>query len=359
LDFIFQPIDHLPSLVYTDEARLRQILINLLSNALKFTKSGHVAVRFRYRSQVAEFDIEDTGIGIPGEDIERVFEPFERMETPGLEPVPGIGLGLTITKLLTEIMGGEISVSSTMGKGTLFRVRMLLSEVQRPSLTPLVEATATGYLGRRRSVMVVDNDATHRALIEDLLTPLGFDLESFPDGLTCLDRAKTFKPDLFLLDISMPGMNGWDVARTLRETGHNDAAIIMVSANGADLALEQGAPAWHDEYLMKPFNIGDLLNRIGKRLGLEWCHDSTEMTERTKPPPIFTAEDIPAPHHLNDLFKLGQIGYVRGIQAKLDEIERESTDHEQFVAHLRGLVRNFELSHYMTAIESLYGESHG
>jgi signal transduction histidine kinase len=339
LGFIFQPIDHLPSVVYTDEARLRQILINLLSNAIKFTKTGHVAVRFRYRSQVAEFEVEDTGIGIPDEDITRVFEPFERMETPGIEPVPGIGLGLTITKLLTEIMGGDISVISTVEK--------------------VAEAKATGYLGRRRSVMVVDNDSAHRALIKDLLSPLGFDLENVADGLTCLELAKTFKPDLFLLDISMPGMNGWDVARCLRESGHNDATIIMVSANGAELPIEQGTRAFHDDYLMKPFNIRDLLDRIGKRLTLEWHRDAADMAERTKPSPTFTGEDVPAPHHLNDLYKLGEIGYVRGIHAKLDEIERESPYHGPFVTHLRGLVQNFELSHYMTMIESHSGVTHG
>ncbi|PKU25916.1 ATP-binding protein [Telmatospirillum siberiense] len=359
LDFIFQPIDHLPSMVHTDEARLRQILINLLSNAIKFTRDGHVAVRFRYRSQVAEFDVEDTGVGIQPGDIARVFEPFERVETPGLEPVPGIGLGLTITKLLTEVMGGEISVSSRVGKGTVFRVKMLLSEVQNPSPTLAAQATAIGYLGRRRSVMVVDNDASHRALIEDLLIPLGFDLESVPDGVSCLDRAETSRPDLFLLDVSMPGLNGWDLCRRLRETGHEEAAIIMISANALDLPQGSETRIWHDDYLMKPFNIRDLLDRIGQRLNLEWTRDPAEVAQQNQPAPTFTARDVPAPHHLNDLYRLGQIGYVRGIQTKLDEIERESSDHEQFVTHLRGLVRNFELGHYMTAIESLYGEIHG
>lgn len=359
LDFIFQPIDHLPSMVYTDEARLRQILINLLSNAIKFTRTGHVAVRFRYRSQVAEFDIEDTGVGIQSADIARVFEPFERMETPGLEPVPGIGLGLTITKLLTEIMGGEISVTSMVGQGTIFRVKMLLSEVQHPSPALVAQATAIGYLGRRRRVMVVDNDASHRALIEDLLLPLGFDLDTAPDGMTCLDKVGTDKPDLFLLDVSMPGMNGWDLAHRLRESGHEDAVIVMVSANAPDQPPGTETRIWHDDYLMKPLNIRTLLDRIGQRLSLEWTRDPAELAEQSKPGPSFAAQDIPASHHLNDLFRLGQIGYVRGIQAKLDEIERESPDHRPFVAHLRDLVRNFELGHYMAAVESHSGDHHG
>lgn len=359
LDFVFQPVDHLPSMVYTDEARLRQILINLLSNAIKFTPAGHVAVRVRYRGQVAEFDIEDTGIGISPTGLSRVFEPFERMETPGLEPVPGIGLGLTITKLLAEIMGGEISVVSVLGKGTMFRVRMHLSEVQHARLSPVAEIAANGYLGRRRSVMVVDNDASHRALIEDLLRPLGFDLDSTPDAQTCLKLVRDRKPDLFLLDVSMPGMSGWDLARSLRDTGHEDAAIIMISANPAELPEVGAAPACHDDYLMKPINIRDLLDRIGQRLALEWTRDPADVAGAAAPGPRFTTSDAPDPHHLNDLYRLGQIGYVRGIQAKLDEIEQEGADHQRFVAHLRSLVRNFELGHYMAAIEAIYGNNNG
>src|SRR3954469_23731383 len=112
IGFEFVRPDILPQTVYTDERRLRQILINLLSNAVKFTTSGGVTFRVRWRAEMAEFDIIDTGLGIAQEDLARIFEPFQRADDPEAQKAPGIGLGLTITKLLTEIMGGEITVTS-------------------------------------------------------------------------------------------------------------------------------------------------------------------------------------------------------------------------------------------------------
>src|SRR5882757_7851782 len=126
--FEYRPPAHLPSFVHTDQKRLRQILINLLSNAIKYTERGSACLLVRYRSQVAEFEISDTGVGIPEEDLERIFQPFERGRSAAVRAIPGTGLGLTITKLLTQIMGGDLTVRSTAGGGTTFVVRMLLSE---------------------------------------------------------------------------------------------------------------------------------------------------------------------------------------------------------------------------------------
>src|SRR5690606_12013859 len=136
--------DHLPRFVRTDEKRLRQILINLLSNAIKFTQRGRVKLRVRYRSQVAEFTISDTGIGIAPEDRERIFRPFERVRKPGQPHVPGTGLGLTITQLLTEIMGGEIALDSTPAQGSTFRVSLMLSRVDDPGVVPVSPADMRG-----------------------------------------------------------------------------------------------------------------------------------------------------------------------------------------------------------------------
>ena len=133
--------------MHTDQKRLRQILINLLSNAIKYTERGHASLVVRYRSQVAEFEISDTGIGIPANELERVFEPFERGQGANVRAIPGTGLGLTITKLLTQIMGGEINARSTEGEGTTFTVRLLLSEAA-PSASAETRARRHRLRGR-------------------------------------------------------------------------------------------------------------------------------------------------------------------------------------------------------------------
>ena len=164
----------LPVVIQTDENRLRQILINLLSNAIKFTDAGHVTFRVRYHHQVAEFTVEDTGVGIHSSDLERIFQPFERARTVGALATIGTGLGLTITSLLTKIMGGDISVESEVGKGSTFRVKLLLSEVTRPRIASTMEYRVRGYGGPRQTVLVVDDNEVQRELIRDLLEPLGF-----------------------------------------------------------------------------------------------------------------------------------------------------------------------------------------
>ena len=139
-------------MVHTDENRLRQILINLLSNAIKFTEAGQVAFRVNYRYQVAEFEIEDTGIGIHQRDLERIFQPFERARTARAKATAGTGLGLTITKLLTERHGRRSSPSrATVGKGSSFRVKLLLSEVSRPRIASTQEDRVRGYVGPRQT----------------------------------------------------------------------------------------------------------------------------------------------------------------------------------------------------------------
>ena len=162
--------------VQTDENRLRQILINLLSNAIKFTDAGHVTFQVDYRHQVAEFTVADTGVGIHKNDLERIFQPFERARTAGAKATIGTGLGLTITSLLTKIMGGDIAVQSEVGNGSTFRVKLFLSEVARPRIASTMEYRVRGYAGPRQTILVVDDNEVQRDLIRELLSPLGFNV---------------------------------------------------------------------------------------------------------------------------------------------------------------------------------------
>lgn len=354
LDFRFTRPEILPAVVATDEKRLRQVLLNLLSNAIKFTERGHVALDLSYRSQVAVFTIRDTGPGIPEADLQRIFEPFERGSTPAATSAPGTGLGLTIANLLAQVMGGEISVTSAVGSGTQFRFRVMLAAVSRPApaaAPPVLRArVARAYAGARRKVLVADDDAGHRALMREILEPEGLVVLEAADGLECLARAAADRPDLLLLDIAMPGLSGWEVAKRLREAGHA-GPIAMMSANVHEISPIRGDDAPHDAIIAKPFDLRDFLERVTKLLGLEWSGGP----EPAAPPPVPAAAVpcAPSPEHVDALLRLGRIGHIRGIEAKLSEMEGDAGVPAAFVRQMRGLVAAYDMRRYLRVLEDL------
>jgi signal transduction histidine kinase/CheY-like chemotaxis protein/purine-cytosine permease-like protein len=336
--FTFDRPAQLPEVVHADEKRLRQILINLISNAIKFTQpGGRVTLALRFRSGIAEFAVADTGIGIAEADIERIFEPFQRAET---SRAPGVGLGLTIVKLLTQIMGGDVTVTSRLGEGSTFRVRLLLHEA-RTALHPTPpEQRITGYAGERLTILLADDDPAHLALVTDLLSPLGFAVLAALDGEECRRLAADTRPDLLLLDIAMPGMTGWELARRLREEDGLRAPIIIVSANTLELkSPPQQHSQYHNDVLPKPVSLAALLDKIRAHLRLDWLTEEPAPAEPALPatPVALTRAQ------LEDLRQLAAIGYVGGIRERLDLLEAEVPDARAYIAQLRGLVAEYRL----------------
>ncbi|UFZ02811.1 ATP-binding protein [Bradyrhizobium ontarionense] len=356
VDFVFKRPAVLPLVVYADEKRLRQILINLLSNAIKFTQEGSVRFVVHYRSPVAEFEVIDTGPGIRPDDLERIFAPFERGALGAAQPQTGTGLGLTISRLLAGVMGGDIKVESKVGAGSTFKVKILLSEVTNPTRHAPVKAPISGYLGPRRTILITDDDPVHRDLLREVLTPLGFILLSAPDGPACLALAQHCQPDLFILDISMPVMDGWTVAETLRDSGHRHARILMTSASALEAHGRPLAQPFHDSYLMKPIDIPRLLEAIRQLLKLEWSYQ----TDQPVAQPLWRPETGSRPPltYVEELMGLGQIGYIRAIQLKLDEIGNAHPEHADFVAQMRTLVDRFDLDQYMATLKTLHAYEH-
>ncbi len=256
LAFEYECINVLPEFVATDEKRLRQILINLLSNAVKFTLKGGIKLTIKYKNQVAEIQVADTGIGIPEADIERIFKPFERVTHAGIPVSPGTGLGLTITQLLTDIMGGEIRVNNNMTGGTTFTVRLMLSDIIYPDAEILPIERACSYKGSPKIITVVDDDPTHRELMKDILSPLGFIVRQVNSGLDCLSIHDD-ATDLYLLDISMPNMNGWEVAAGMRERQYTQP-IIIVSANANESTQNNLYPNILEDHRTKPIKMDQL-----------------------------------------------------------------------------------------------------
>ncbi len=353
IDFIFRRPGYLPPVVFADEKRLRQILINLLSNAIKFTTSGSVQFVMHYRSPVAEFEIIDTGPGIQPDDLERIFAPFERGALGSAQPHTGTGLGLTISRLLAGVMGGDIRVTSTVGVGSNFRVKLLLSEVTNPTRIAPIAKPVFGYHGPRKTVLITDDDPAHRDLLRQVLAPLGFIILSAQDGPSCLALAQHCQPDLFLLDISMPGMDGWTVAETLRTTGHHQARILMISASALEAHGLPLAQPYHDGYLMKPIDVSRVLEQIGQLLKIDWQYVSRE-----KPDPVWTpgSGPLPSAQDMQELIDLGQIGHVKAIQAKLDQLDADHPEHAAFVTRIRSLVDDFDFNQYAATLKMLHSQ---
>jgi len=261
-----------PTWVAFDEKRLRQILINLLSNALRYTHAGEVKLLVIYRNEVAQIEVSDTGVGIAPEFLPRIWKPFERANHNG---VKGSGLGLTITKLLVEILGGQIEVHSTQGQGSTFRVRMMLPSLSADSVqeneidTEARTLPVSGYRGPRKTIMVVDDDLNHLTLVSHILEPLGFAVVVAHSAELALEMLTDIAPDLFVLDIDMPGQDGWSLAKHLRSGDLVSVPIIIVSGHANDAAAPQPKLALYDAFVAKPYNVDDLIVRIADLLKID------------------------------------------------------------------------------------------
>ncbi|MEW6310048.1 MAG: ATP-binding protein [Pseudomonadota bacterium] len=331
LAFAFEPQGRMPAVVRGDEKRVRQILINLLGNAVRYTDQGRVTLRLSYLRETATFDIIDTGIGIAPDQLERLFQPFERGDP--LRRDHGLGLGLTITRMLTALMGGELSVRSTPGLGTTFQLRIYLPEVRVPQAVVHVEHDIVGYRGPRRRVLVVDDHLEHRRVLDGMLAPLGFEVLLAANGQEALSQVSLHNPDLILMDLSMPGLDGWQTSELIRRRIGSSAPIIVISANAFADDLERSLGAQCNDYLAKPVHTPSLLAKIEHHLQLDWV--------KREPAPTRSAR--PSLAAVRDLQELTSVGYLRGVLERLDRLAEEEPACAGYVEQLRQQARRFQL----------------
>lgn len=264
----------LPLWMVGDESRLRQILINLMANAVKFTQTGRVTLRAAYAANEGGTlccEVADTGVGIPGDELEVIFQPFTQLarDAQGRE---GAGLGLPISRRLAGLMGGTLTVTSQVGRGSVFRLAIpLAATAPRAPATTLLEQAICGYLGERQNVLIVDDNPTNVALLADMLQPLGFAVRTATSGEEALRLALEAPPHLVLLDLVMPGLDGVETARELRrQSVLAGLRIIGVSATVTDSERRQAFAELCDAFVTKPVMLGALLEAIGRLLDLEW-----------------------------------------------------------------------------------------
>jgi signal transduction histidine kinase/DNA-binding NarL/FixJ family response regulator len=354
LTFRFDAEGNIPEVVRADEKRVRQILINLLGNAIKFTSAGQVTFRLRYAREMANIEIEDTGPGLSAQELERIFEPFTRAATTG-PAAPGAGLGLTIAKMLTDLMGGELTVVSTPGQGSTFKVRLFLPEMRLATVASAAGTTENaarprrGYSGARRKVLVVDNEEADRELLVNLLQPLGFELRTAASGHDCLDLlAAGYQPDAILMDLAMPGIDGWETIRRVREAAAqaqlagvpHAPQIAIVSANAFDKGLDNELGIKTEDFILKPVRHPELLDWLERRLAIQW-HDAPPVVQAAAPqssgPRVY-----PAKPQLDALKEVVTLGYYRGIMNQLDSMLAADPGCAPFVEEMRELARQFQ-----------------
>ena len=333
LDFEYRTLSQLPTIVKGDETRLRQLLLNLLSNAVKFTTQGKVTFEVGYVAdflpaetinpacdRTIRFCIRDTGKGIPQDELQDIFLPFYQLDPPQVSE-EGTGLGLSISHSLAEQMNSKIEVTSTVNRGSVFWFDLALEIVKTPpEITTKNEAEfdIIGYQGQSKRILVVDDLDNNREILVNFLTLLEFEVIEADSGSAAIAIAQKCQPDLVLLDLIMPDMDGWSVTQHLRQQPQFERlSIIIVSASTQNTDESKSYQAGASGFMSKPLDFKQLLQFIEQHLNLVWITadgtrsllDSSAGTTKTVEPPIA----IPDPEILKSLQTLIMQGNVRGI----------------------------------------------
>ncbi|MGG6269616.1 ATP-binding protein [Leptolyngbya sp. AN03gr2] len=356
IDFIYEPPANLPTGIIADEKRLRQVLINLLGNAVKFTDRGHVTFQVSVHT-IAEthqlhFAIQDTGVGMSADQLETIFLPFEQVgETK--RQTEGTGLGLAISQKIVEMMGSQIRVTSELGQGSTFEFEMAC-----PSATDWIETSAmtgTGkilkYAGEPKQVLIVDDRWENRAVIVNLLESVGFKVIEAQNGQEGLEKARFYQPDLIIADLAMPVMDGWTMVSEMRQSEELKTAIVVISsASVYEIDRQKSIDAGGDDFLSKPVQAEELYQMLAKYLQLEWIYAEPELAAAT------TAElVIPTASELSQLLKYSQQGYIAGIKAELATLAQINPAYEPFVNQFTPLLKEFNLKQIRKLLQDSVG----
>jgi two-component system sensor histidine kinase/response regulator len=330
-----------PAVVVLDAVKLRQVLLNLLSNALKFTLDGSITVKVSALAAAPgtvrlAFAVDDTGIGIAAEDMRRIFRPFEQAGT--ISQHGGTGLGLTISRQYVQMMGGELTVRSTVGEGSSFRFSITVPL----GCAPAVKRCHGRVVGLRpaqqgRRILIVDDLAETRLLLRTLLEPLGFDLADAADGAQAEAAVETFRPDLILMDWRMPQVDGLEATKRIRaRSGVDQPRIVMLTANALDESRQEALAAGADDFLRKPYEEYELYAMLEKHLGIRFEYEAEGgRAEAELPVPLSAADlaGLAAEQRENLAAAVRSLNHER-IEAALVEIERQNP---RLAARLREL----------------------
>ena len=290
LQLIFEYAPNIPQYVQTDESKLRQVLLNLLGNAIKFTDTGSVVLRVKllnnqeFPSPTLLFEVEDTGVGIASNEIDQLFVAFGQTES-GRKSQQGTGLGLAISRKYVQLMGGDISVSSNAGKGSIFAFDIEISlaeksEIPQNQIKRRVIALAPQQPKYR--ILIVDDVKESRLVLVKLLTEIGFTVAEAANGNEAIAIWSSWQPNLILMDMRMPIMDGYEATKIIRDRENIDShtIIIALTANAFEEQRAAMMDAGCNDFINKPFREEILLEKLNQYLGLEYIYQSNDQTSQ-------------------------------------------------------------------------------
>jgi signal transduction histidine kinase/DNA-binding response OmpR family regulator len=374
IDLIYLPDAELPEGIEADEKRLRQVLINLLGNAVKFTDQGSVTFKvevikseFSPQSQSAipnpksqiqhrliRFQIEDTGVGMTPDSLSKIFTPFEQVGDSNRK-TEGTGLGLAISTKIVNLMSSKIEVESHLGVGSTFAFT-----VDFPLAADWVNAAAAatgkqivGYHGTQKTILIVDDNWQNRSVIVSLLEPIGFAVVEAENGEDGLAKAAQIKPDLIIADLSMPVMDGFEMLRLLRSSeALKNLRTVVSSASVYEMDIQKSLNAGGDDFLPKPVQLEELFSIVQKHLQIKWKYQQTASTEsagaQLAPKPISNSPlqnsemAVPAPEDLALLLKLAQEGRLKKLTEEAKRIAQLDKSYTLFMQPILQLAKSFQ-----------------
>lgn len=347
-----------PEYLHADQQKLRQILMNLLSNALKFTPQGEVTLRVKLDSldlssstDFLSFEVEDTGLGIAPDELETIFEPFIQAQS-GQHMYQGTGLGLSICRSFVQLMGGTLSANSQLGKGTCFYFNIQVHPPQQdlPQCSPSHQWRGLTVHQPRYRILVVEDHIENQQLLVDLLLPLGYEVRAVEDGQAAVSLWQTWHPHLIWMDIHLPNMDGLKATRQIKRLAASEnqpaPTIIALTASAFDQTRCQALESGCDDFVSKPYVLTDLLEMMTQYLETQHCYEEARPPSTGQDPEGIRLHQFP-PQLIQELpaewkKQLHQAALYLDKQRINGLIEQIELEHFELADGLKTYVDNFQ-----------------
>jgi signal transduction histidine kinase/AmiR/NasT family two-component response regulator len=361
IEVIYKIIGQIPKLVYGDAKRLRQVLFNLVGNAIKFTDKGTVTLTVQSLVDgKIRFDVIDSGVGIAPEDLPKIFQSFEQVGDP-IKMQSGTGLGLPISKRLIELMGGELNVTSTVGQGSTFWIEIDLPTYINTKTTEQIQLNLEiiGYKGEKLKIVVADSEQLDRNVLIDMLTPLDFDIIEAEGGLDSFDKTSAYIPDLLLLGLKNLDDDNWNILRKIRQNSKlKNVVIIMILEDIIESDRQKCIEAGCADILVKPITMQPLMDIIQANLNLEWeyCYFAdSEASSQSSLADQAIANNIllPSRQIILKLIELIEAGDLDSLQKLLKDLERSDDGLKTFTGKIIELAKGFQLRNILNYLNKL------